>query len=235
MLYHLYGDGGATLDTDDPAEAKAFAARQGQRLTTPMGKRPSYLPSLRPHAVATRRETPAKYLKRLAKTIEKSDSPDWVGEALGRAAHGWRLIATDGNRLVATACDTDTDPPLDSRIVRVLERAPDAIKITVPDHVGACLARLWPFRRKGRTPVEITIADGTLTLAVGPDDDGDTARETIELPGSPARAQTRINLTYLGDAIGLPAIWHVPTTGTEQLVIRQAEGTICHVIMPMRA
>ncbi len=238
MVYHLHGPDGATFDTDDPAKAAAFAARHGQRLTMPRAARPKGLPSLRPPAIATRRETPAKYLTRIAKTIEKPD--DWVGAEFGRAAHGWRLITTDGSRLVATACDTDTDPPLDSRIVRALERSPRAVEITMPDDVGACLARLWPFRRQRPTPVDITIADGGLTFAVGPDDDGDTASVRIcALPGNTARAMTRINLTYLGDAIGLPAVWHVPTTETAPLetaplVILQAEGTIRHVIMSMR-
>lgn len=242
-IYNLAIHGGHTLQTDDPAAARAFAKRHGHRLTTPgTSKRWASLPSLTPPPVARRKETPDAYLAQIRKIVQMpvDDPATWIGEQFGRAVDGWALVATDGHRLIATRADVDTDPPLDAR-VRKLIRLPNKViggGIMIPDRIGERLARLQPFcnSRPGAPPmgVEIVVADGYLHFNIGPDEDGDTASEAVCHVGCEGSARLLVNHQYLSDAIGLPAVWYVPVTDTESLVVALADDTIRHILMPMR-
>lgn len=242
-IYNLRIHGGHTLQTDDPAAARAFAKRHGHRLTAPVtSKRWASLPSLTPPAVARRRETPAAYLTRMRKIVQMAndDYAPWIGEQFGRAVDGWELVATDGHRMIVTRAKADTDPPLDARVRRLIRLPYKAIGggIVMPDHLGANLARLQPFtnpRPGGRAAgVEIKIADGYLDFSIGPDEAGDTASEVVCHVGCEGSARLLINHQYLSDTIGLPAVWHMPPAAdTESLVVALADDTIWHIVMPM--
>ena len=246
-IYNLTIHGGHTLQTDDPAAARAFAKRHGTRLRAlSTGTRWNSLPSCAVPAIARRCETPDAYMERLARTIKvPDDASAWVGEEFGQAAGGWRLVATDGFRLVAQRCEDDTDPPLDKRIVQLLSK-PDTstVRVTVPETIGEPIARLAPFRGDKhwvkRNAVRITVADGRLSFAISPDQDGDSATEDI--CACLGTAEATINARYLADTVGLPAVWHFPHSGTDPLVVVHAgygemgrsHDEICHVIMPVR-
>ncbi|KKM80486.1 hypothetical protein LCGC14_1339320 [marine sediment metagenome] len=234
--YTLRMRGNAELDTDDLEAAKAFARHHGARLTLPKrNAHPPGLPSIDSPAIARRRETPKAYLARIVKTI-KARGPEWIGEQFGRAGGGWRLVATDGDRLVAERCETETDPPLDSRVRRSLNLTTASVRVTMPETIGESIARLQPFRGDKywatKHAVTITVADGRLSFALGPDQDGDSATEDIcECSGA---GNVAVNVRYLADTIGLPAVWHIPRDDSNPLVVFQADDTICHVIMPVR-